>query len=151
MANEFEYSVSLSIVHPSIDPKNITAELTELHPVIQAFAGTERRDRQGRLVKPARKTMYSHWLAELHAEERLFSGDVPVSEFIVTRLCALERHRDMFLELDKEGEVTLVIALYCKGNYSAEVLYAHALKQCGDLGINIELDIYFDHCDNDES
>jgi hypothetical protein len=142
MANEFHYSVSLSILHPSVDPKVITAAITELHPVIEALAGSDRRDREGKILTPPRKTMYSHWLADLHPDKRLFSGDVPLSEFIVMRLGELERHRDLFHEMDKEGEVTLMVALYTKGNHAAEVLYADALKQCGDLGVNIELDIY---------
>lgn len=142
MANEFNYTAELSIVHPSIDPKVITAAITELHPVIEAMAGTDRRDRQGNLLMPQRKTMLSHWLAPLHSEKHLFSGDVQLSEFIENRLSQLRRHRDLFLNLDKEGEVTLVIALYTKSNYSADVLRAGALKQCGDLGINLEFDIY---------
>src|SRR5262245_18174556 len=112
MANEFDYSVCLSILHPSVDPKAITSAITELHPVIEAVAGSDRRDREGRIILPTRQTMYSHWLADLHPQRRLFSGDVQLSEFIVMRLSELERHRDLFHELNKEGEVTLMIALY---------------------------------------
>jgi hypothetical protein len=137
MANEFDYSVSLSILHPSVDPKVITAAITELHPSIEALAGSDRRDREGKIITPPRKTMYSHWLAYLHPEERLFSGDVPLSEFIEMRVGELKRHRDLFHELGKEGGVTLVLALYSKGNHAADVLYADALKQCADLGVNI--------------
>jgi hypothetical protein len=142
MANEFDYSADLSILHPSIDPKVITAAITELHPRIEALAGSDRRDTRGNLITPPRKTMYSHWLAPLHAEERLFSGDTELSEFILNRLGDLKRHRNLFHELDKEGQVTLMIALYTKSNYSADVLQADALKQCGDLGIDLELNIY---------
>lgn len=145
MANEFDYSVSLSILHPSFDPKVITAAITELYPAIEALAGSDRRDREGKIVTPPRKTMYSHWLAYLHPEDRVFSGDVPFSEFIRMRLGELMRHRDLFHELDKEGEVNLVIALYSKGNHAADVLYADALKQCADLAVNIELNIYCSH------
>lgn len=145
MANEFDYSMSLSIVHPSVDPKVITGVITEFHPTIEALAGSERRDRQGKIVTPPRQTVYSHWLAYLHAGERLFSGDIPLSEFIAMRLSELERHRDLFHELNKEGEVTLRTALYTKGNCAADVLYADVLKQCADLGVNIELNIYCEH------
>jgi hypothetical protein len=145
MANEFDYSVCLSILHPSVDPKVITSEIAELSPVIEALAGSIRRDREGRIITPPRQTMYSHWLAELHPEERLFSGDVPLSEFIALRLGELERHRDFFHEMNKEGVVTLIIALFTKSNHAAGVLYVDALTQCAELGISVEIDIYCEH------
>jgi hypothetical protein len=145
MANEFSYSVSLSILHPSVDPKVITASITELRPVIEALAGSDRRDREGRVITPHRQTLYSHWLAELHPDKRLFSGDIPLSEFISKRLDELKHHQGLFHELGQEGEVTLIVALYIKGNHAADVLYADALRQGAELGVNIELDIYCEH------
>jgi len=145
MANEFDYSVSLSILHPSVHPKAITAAIRELRPIVESLAGSDRRDRKGQIILPPRRSMYSHWLADLHPEKRLFSGDVPLSDFIAMHLVELERHQGLFHELSKEGEVTLMVALYTKGNHAAGILCADALRQCAELRVNIELDIYCEH------
>ena len=146
MANEYDYSADLSILHPTMDPKVITAAISELRPAKEVLAGSDARGSRGNLVTPRRKVMLSHWLAPLHSEERLFSGDTMLSEFILNRVNELKRHRDLFHEWNEEGQVTLVLALYTKSNYSADVLEADALKQCGDLGINIEFNIYSGDC-----
>jgi hypothetical protein len=143
MANDYYYSVSLSILHPSIDPKDITAAITELHPTIEAKAGSIRRNRDGEVIIPPRHARYSHWLADLHPGEQLFSGDVVFSAFLLLWLGKLEHYRSFFSQLREEGEVTLVIAWYSIANYSAEMLPANALKKCGELGLNIELNLYW--------
>jgi hypothetical protein len=143
MANEFHYCVSLSILHPSADPKWISGLLTSLHPKIEVKAGSEKLDKKGKPIIPRRTVPLSHWLADLHEEERLYSGNVPISEFILSQLTELEKHRDVFLELGKEGRVALMIGWFSDTSYSAEILEADALKKCGDLGISIELNCYW--------
>jgi hypothetical protein len=142
MANEYYYCVSLSIVHPSVDPKSITAAITCLKPKVETMAGTERRRRDGTLIVPNRKAQLSHWLAELHQEKRLYSGDTPISDFIFKQLDKLEKHRALFDSLRQEGIVALDIGWFSESNYSADVLNAEMLKKCGDLGIDIELNLY---------
>ena len=143
MANEFHYCVSLSILHPSVDPKWITGLLPELHPNVEVKAGTERLDKQGKPFSPPRKAVFSVWLADLHTEEKLYSGSRPLSDFIGDRLTELEPHREVFAELRKEGRVKLEIGWFSDSNYSAEILDAETLKKCGDLGIDIELNCYW--------
>ena len=142
MANEFYYSVSLSIVHPTADPKTITGAVTNLRPKIETKAGSERRRKDGTPIVPSRKAELSHWLAELHDEERLFSGDRPMSDFIFGQLDKLEAHRSLFAQLRQEGEVVLIIGWFSESNHSAGVLNAETLKKCGDLGIDLELNYY---------
>jgi hypothetical protein len=142
MANEFHYSVSLSILHPTVDPKHITSLLVGLRPRIETMAGTERRTKDGKLIVPPRKAPLSHWLAGLHDEKRLYSGSEPISNFILERLTELEKHRDLFAELGKEGRVELIIGWFSESNYSAAVLDCETLKKSGELGIDIELNFY---------
>jgi len=142
MANEFYYCVSLSIVHPTIDPAQITRAITGLRPRIETMAGTERRGRDGTPVVPSRKVALSHWLADLHDEEKLYSGETPISDFLLEQSTALEVHRELFAHLREGGEVTFVIGWFSVSNHSAEALKAEALKKCGDLGIDIELNFY---------
>ena len=142
LANEFHYCVSLSIVHPTFDPKVITAAITTLEPRIQVMAGTDRLGKDGKPIMPERKVAISHWLADLHKEDRLYSGDKPISDFLLDQLTKLESHRPLFAELAKEGEVVFRIGWFSDSNYSAEVLSAETLKKCGDLGVDLELNFY---------
>lgn len=142
MANEFYYSVSLSIVHPSADPKSITGIITSLCPRIATMAGTERRTKDGTPIVPSRKAALSHWLADLHDEEKLFSGDRPLSDFVLSKLRQLEVYGRLFAQLREEGIVALVIDWFSESNHSADVLSAETLKKCGDLGIDLELNYY---------
>ncbi|MBY0521768.1 MAG: DUF4279 domain-containing protein [Gemmataceae bacterium] len=141
MANEFHYCISLSIVHPTIDPKVITEAIRELHPSIKSRAGDLRRVK-GKPVMPERKTLLSHWSADLHEEERIYSGSKPISEFILECLEKLRSHRDLFGDLRKEGEVSLRVGWFSEDNYSAEVLKAETLRLCGELGVDLELNFY---------
>ena len=142
MANEFYYCISLSIVHPTIDPEIITKAIPELRPRIETMAGTVRRGKGNKQIMPERRTALSHWLAELHREEKLYSGSKPFCEFISERLDDLEPHRDLFANLREEGQVALVIGWFSETNYSADLLDAEILRRCGDLGLDIELNIY---------
>jgi hypothetical protein len=142
MANEFHYSVSLSIVHPSADPKSITEAITGLRPKIEIKAGSDRQRKDGTPIVPSRKAELSHWLAELHDEKKLFSGDMPLSDFILGQLDRLEAYRSLFSRLREEGEVVLRIGWFSDTNHSAGVLSAETLKRCGDLGIDLELNYY---------
>lgn len=126
MANEFYYCVSLSIVHPTIDPKSITRSITTLRPRIETMAGTERRTKDGALIVPRRKATFSHWLADLHDKEKIYSGLKPLSDFILEQLTQLEEHRILFGQLRQEGQVTLRIGWFSISNYSVCVLLSPA-------------------------
>jgi hypothetical protein len=142
MANEFYYCISLSIVHPTIDPAIITKAIPELRPKIETMAGTIRRDKGNKPIVPERTASLSHWLAELHPEEKLYSGSKPICEFIFERLNDLDPHRDLFAHLRKAGQVSLRIGWFMESNYSAELLDAETLRRCGELGLDVELNVY---------
>ena len=142
MANEFYYCISLSIVHPTIDPATITKAIPTLCPRIETMAGTIRRGKEGNPIVPERRAALSHWLAELHQEEKVYSGSKPVSEFVSERLTDLQPYRDLFTSLRREGQVSLRIGWFMESNYSAELLDAATLRRCGELGLDIELNVY---------
>jgi hypothetical protein len=142
MANEFYYSVSLSIVHPTIDPHWITRTIPSLNPRIQTMAGTERRGTGGEPIVPSRKALLTHWLADLQQEPKLYSDVKPLSDFILEKMTDLEKFHDIFAHLRQDGEVVLVVGWFSEDNYSAGVLSAEALQKCGELGIDIEINFY---------
>jgi hypothetical protein len=142
MANEFYYNVSLSIIHPTIDPKTITASITTLGPRIETTAGTERCGKGGKPLVPSRTELLSHWSADLHENDKIYSGMKPLSDFVLEQLAKLEENRDLFLHLRKAGQVLLVVGWFSESNHSANVLGAEMLRKCGDLGVDIEIDFY---------
>lgn len=142
MANEFYYSVSLSIVHPFIDPHWITQAMPGLHPRIERMAGTERHDKDGEPIIPHRKASLSHWLADLHQEPKLYSAAKPISDFILDKMIELEQCRAVFAHLRREGSIVLMIGWFSIGKHSAAMLNAEALQKCGELGIDIEISFY---------
>lgn len=142
MANEFFYSVSLSIVHPTIDPAQITKVIKILRPKIQTMAGDIKLGKNGLPIVPNRRAALSHWSADLHDEDKLYSGDKPISDFILARLNGLEEHGPLFFQLREDGEVKLFTGFFSITNCSAGVLSAAMMKKCGDLGIDIEFHFY---------
>src|SRR5262245_13878280 len=143
MANEFYYSVSLSIVHPSIDPNVITAAIPGLRPTISTMAGSESRYPDGTLRVPPRKAQLSHWLAELHEQERIYSADMPIAHFITTKVDELTRHRELFRQIRADGgKVAFMIGWWSIGRHSAETLCTETLAKCADIGVDLELNFY---------
>jgi hypothetical protein len=142
MANEYFYCVSLTISHPTFDPKVITASIQTLRPRIETMVGQERRGKDGKPLSPPRTAAFSYWHADLHPEPRLYSAQIAISDFIMRQLTDLECHRDLFALLVRDGEVTLRIGWFSESNYSADLLGAETLKKCGNLGIGLELNFY---------
>jgi hypothetical protein len=142
MAFDFKYCVSLSIVHPSLDPRTVSATIVELSPRIESMAGEDRRGRDGNLLTPHRKVQLSHWLAPLHEEEYLRSESTPLSDFILEWAKKLMRYQTLLLEIGCEGSAKFSVGWFSDSTNSAAALSADALKACGDLGIGIDLDFY---------
>src|SRR5260370_3207210 len=102
-----------------MDSKVLASALKGLHPSIEVTAGEDRRDRQGRVIDPLRKALYSHWLAELHAEKRLYSADLSLSAFLATVATELAPYCNLFETVNKEGEVILIITWYSEHSHPA--------------------------------
>ena len=143
MANEFHYCVSFHIVHPTLDPTSVTQALVNVRPKREVMAGDERRGVDGKPLSPGRRAAFSVWSTDLHTEPRLYSGTTPISALIIDFLTKLEGHEDFLFKIRQEGEVALSVGWFSDSNYSAEILSAEAMKKCGDLGIDIELNCYW--------
>lgn len=139
---EFNFCVSLEVVHPSIDPKTITQRIKGVRVTNETMAGSERHTRDGRPIEPRRRAMLTHWGAELHDGPRLYSGNVDLAEFVNGELDKLQQYREFFREVSLEGEVFLRIGWFSESNHSAARLSSNLLKRCGDIGLGMELDYY---------
>jgi hypothetical protein len=142
MANEFYYCVSLSILHPTIDPRIITKEITEFKPSVEIMAGMVRVGKDGKPLVPMRKASQSYWCADLHSEEHIFSQTRPFNDFIMDVLCILETHRNLFEHLKIDGEQHFFVGWFHKYGCAAERITSDVLKKCGELGLDFELHCY---------
>jgi len=141
MSNDYQYRVCLSIVHPTIDPSLITQTIEHLRPRISIQAGSLRIDKDGKPFTPNRFAELSHWLANLH-DGTVYSGDILLCDFIRNRLIELAKHRSFFAHLSEEGQVAFKCDCFNEENCSSTVLSAKTFKLCGELEIDLELNIY---------
>lgn len=139
---EYHYCVALEVVHPSADPTVISEAFKAYRVTNETMAGTERSTRAGRLIEPRRKAVSTHWAADLHDDNKIFSGSLGIEEFIHRKLKELQAHRGLLLELGKEGEVVLKIGWFSESNHSAASIGVEVLRRCADLGLGIELNFY---------
>lgn len=142
MAFEFYYTVSLTIVHPSIDPSVISEKISALRPKKASKAGSIRCNALGEPIQPERKSLLTHWTAPLHDEPRLHSANHPFPAFLSAKLTDLEQFREVFLELGKEGDVFFRIGWFSITSHSAESLAPGLLQKAGNVGIGFELNYY---------
>ena len=140
MAFEFQYSIELMIVHPSIDPSIITKQIIELRPRTEIKVGTEIVSPRG--FPTGRKAQSSVWSASLHDAKRLYSEVNPISQFIGDRLTNLERHREFLRDLSDGGYVVLRIDWFSETSHSASCLESGVVRRCADFGLGIELNFY---------
>jgi len=140
MAFEFHYSISLTIIHPSLDPVLFTEQISELQPRTEIKVGTELVDAGG--LPNGRNARNSFWSAPLHKAKRLYSETNPISEFIGEKLAVLKRHRELFHEWKEDGYVVLQIDWFSETGHSAACLESDVIRRCADLGLGIELCFY---------
>jgi hypothetical protein len=135
----FKYAVNLIITHPSMEASRITDKLVELQPTKAVTAGDVRVFKSGQ----QRPAALSVWESRLHDETELDSEAVPLTTFLEARLPSLRRYRDFFLEVRQDGHADLEIVWYSNSNHSAEVLDCGVLRELGEIGLSLDLEICF--------
>jgi len=136
--SEYEFTASLRMRHPRIDPATITQTLG-IKPQHTWQSGTPR-------VGPAGESLdglyrESYWMARLMETPQL-SGQVSVEEVLRETLANLRRSQAFLEQIQAEGGVTeLHVSLFARANFSLE-LPASTLALLGRLGVGVALDIH---------
>src|SRR5690349_13451473 len=136
--SEYEFTASLRLRHPRIDPATITQTLG-IKPQHTWQSGTPR-------VGPAGESLdglyrESYWMARLMETPQL-SGQVSVEEVLRETLANLRRSQAFLEQIQAEGGVTeLHVSLFARANFSLE-LPASTLALLGRLGVGVALDIH---------
>lgn len=137
--SEYEFTVSLRIRHPTIDPATVTAMLG-LQPQHSWRAGQPRCDSAGAELGGAHRDSY--WMGRLMDEPQLSSGGLSVEAVVLKILSQLRRAQSFFEQLNAEGGIAeLLVSLYARDDFRLE-LPSDSLTLLGRLHLAIALDVH---------
>jgi hypothetical protein len=144
--SEYEFTASLRMRHPRIDPATVTQTLG-IKPQHTWQSGTPRVGPEGESLDGLYRESY--WMARLMETPQL-SGQVSVEEVLRETLANLRRSQAFLEQIQAEGGVTeLHVSLFARANFSLE-LPASTLALLGRLGVGVALDIHTQSAQADE-
>ena len=137
--SEYEFTISLRIRHPTIDPATISATLG-IQPQHTWRAGELRRDPSGAELGGTHHDSY--WMGRLMEEPQLSSDGVSVEGVILKTLSQLRRAQSFLEQLNAEGGVAeLLVSLYARDDFRLE-LPAESLALLGRMRLAFALDVH---------
>jgi Domain of unknown function (DUF4279) len=137
--SEYEFTLSLRLRHPAIDPSTITQTLG-IEPQHTWKAGDPRRDPAGGALEGAYRESY--WMGRLVDEPQLSSGVLSVESVLEQNLSHLRRSHAFLEQFKAEGGVAeLYVSLYAREAFRLE-LSDEALGLLGRLGLAVALDVH---------
>jgi hypothetical protein len=137
--SEYEFTLSLRIRHPTVDPATITAALG-IRPQHTWQAGQPRCDPGGAEV--GGKHHDSYWMGGLTEEPQLSSASVSVEAVILKTLNHLRRAQSFLEDLNAQGAVAeLLVSLYARDDFRLE-LPSDSLTLLGRLRLTVTLDVH---------
>ena len=137
--SEYEFTLSLRLRHPAIDPSRITQTLG-IVPQHTWKAGDPRRDPTGGALEGLYRESY--WMGRLMEEPQLSSARLSVESVLLEKLATLRRSQDFLEQLHAEGGVAEIhVSLYAREDFRLE-LSEQSLGLLGRLGLAIALDVH---------
>lgn len=137
--SEYEFTVSLRIRHPTVDPATITATLG-IQPQHTWRAGQARCDPAGAEVGGAHHDSY--WMGVLMDGPQLSSESNSVEGVILKILTNLRRAQSFLERLNTEGGVAeLYVSLYARNDLRIE-LPSDSLALLARLHLEVALDVH---------
>jgi hypothetical protein len=137
--SEYEFTVSLGIRHPTIDPATISARLG-IQPQHAWRAGQPRCDPAGADLGGAHHDSY--WMGRLMDEPQLSSDSVSVERVILKTLSQLRRSQPFLEQLNAEGGVAeLLVSLCARDDFRLE-LPSDSLRLLGRMHLAVALDVH---------
>ena len=135
----YEFTVSLRIRHPTIDPDKISAALG-IEPQHTWRAGEPRCDAAGAELGGGHHDSY--WMGRLMDEPQLSSGGASVERVILKTLSQLRRAQSFLAQLNAEGGVAeLLVSLYAREDFRLE-LPSEPLTLLGRMHLSVALDVH---------
>lgn len=143
----YEFTLSLHIRHPTIDPGTITQTLG-IEPQYTWQAGDPRRGPTGEELEGVYRESY--WTARLVQEPQLSSDGVSIESYLMQTVSLLHRAHGFLEQLNTDGGIAeLHISLFARGDFRLDLI-AEALALVGRLRLAIVLDVHL-HAQDDAS
>lgn len=137
--SDYEFTVSLRIRHPVIDPEAITAALG-IKPQHTWRAGEPRCDPAGAQLGGGHHDSY--WMGRLMTEPQLSCDSVSVEGFILKTVGQLRRAQPFLDQLSDQGGVAeLLVSLYARDNFRLE-FPPETLTLLGRLHLAVALEVH---------
>jgi hypothetical protein len=137
--SEYEFTLSLRIRHPRIDPCVITQELS-IEPQHAWRAGDRRLDAAGDAISGNYRDSY--WVASLTERPQLSSERDSIEGTLMQTLAQLGRSQPFLERISSEqGVVELLVSLYAREEFQLP-LSADSLAQMARLRLAITVDIH---------
>jgi hypothetical protein len=145
--SEYEFTISLRIRHPNIDPSRIT-EALGIEPQHTWRAGQMRRAPTGDELEGVYRESY--WMGRLMEEPQLSSERLSVESLLTQILAQLRRSQRFLDELNSEGGVAeLHVSLFARTDFRLE-LSAEAATSFDRLRLAIIFEVH-PHAPYDQS
>jgi Domain of unknown function (DUF4279) len=129
------FDVQLFIIHPSLDPSTISAELG-LEPTVQHRVGGARKTPKGTSLPgnyPDTRWRYSE---RHHVREQWFVGRI---DELLERLMP---HKAFLLDLRTDGGTAYLIVQFLGDGYFGDALSRQTLVKMVELGLDFGIEVY---------
>lgn len=137
--NDYEFTISLCVRHPVMDPSVITQSLG-IEPQHTWKAGAARRGPTGEELEGVYHQSY--WTGRLMEEPQLSSEQTTVESMLLKTLSQLRRSEDFLQHLNTEGGTAeLIVSLFARGVFRLD-LSPESSALLGRLRLTIVLDIH---------
>jgi hypothetical protein len=137
--SDYEFTLSLRIRHPRMDPSVISEELS-IKPQHTWKAGDRRLDAAGDAIEGSYRESY--WMARLMEHPQLSSEQQSLEGRLMQTLAQLQRSQSFLEKISAEqGVAELHVSLYAREEFSLP-LSADSLALLGRLRLAITLDIH---------
>jgi Domain of unknown function (DUF4279) len=137
--SEYEFTISLRLRHPLVDPATITQALA-IEAQHTWKAGDPRRAPSGEALDGVHRESY--WMGRIMPEPQLSSAHVSVESVLLQTLAHLRRSQSLLEHLHAEGGVAeLHVSLFAREDFRLE-LSAQTLVLLGRLGLAVALDVH---------
>jgi hypothetical protein len=137
--SDYEFTISLCVRHPTIDPAAITQSLG-IEPQHTWKAGDARRGPAGEELEGVYHQSY--WTGRLMDDPQLSSGRTTVESVLLQTLSQLGRSHDFLQQLSTDGGTAeLVVSLFARGVFRLD-LSPESSALLGRLRLTIAFDIH---------
>ncbi len=134
----YEFTLSLRIRHPSIEPAEITRNLG-IEPQHTWRAGDPRRDAAGGELPGTYRESY--WMGGLMAKPELAADQVGVESEVLRTLALLRRSFGFLVTLKADGGLAeLHVSIFARDDFNLEFL-PESLSLLGRLGLTVAVEV----------